>query len=895
MKHKRLESSSLDLIYEFAIPVYFSDSDLASLLCANLNLSVTILNTYPAYNNPNTYTLPSCFLTDSTSLRQLTLTSFKIPDLSQLPRELESLILKQITFTGATTSPSTSSPDGATPDNSGSPEVASAVIIDNLKQVNWDALFGRFPDLTSLSLAACSITGSLPDILPARISTFIMAGNALQGGISSNFFGNFADGTSSTFTINLSGTSVTGSFPSFGLVAPRTLDSLYMNLESCGLTGALPATPFALLTVRYSFIIDFAFNGLSGTIPATFFNGIGQPYIFSASLQSTRLSGQIPETLFAPLSQFASPTPAAFQDLPNIISSLNSNYSGASQFTFNAAYNSFNGSIPANLFAGIPAALIFSVTFELNSDIKGPLPADIFNNLAPGPSNSTTLGISASSFNFNLNYCNLNGTLPPSPFLTVGKATAFTFIVSRNDFVGDVPSNFFFGIDPVAVGTVRGNVLADMSDLLLNGTIPSILFPSLRVSNWLSGFTCTFQRTVNVPLIGLIGSLPENIWANVNSTGLVTLSVLGNHLSGTLPPNILPALRGTTTSQISIILSTNGGLNGTIPNSWTNLPLRTLALSGNSLSGTLPAGFFTYAPSILQNVDVSLNPLLGGSLPALPSVGITNFFFYLQNTSIDVCSVTSDTPSYTFPTRIQYCNMNGTNVCSVNDHCAQVYTRCNPYCGPITPSLPPATCPLSTRPSPDFLCVGLVWTAPSSVTIPTLVITSSGSGSTQAVINGNLTTSSVVYHGIGTTLVVTGCTTNLTQIHVELTQSETEILKTSPTAVPLLSSSTNCSQVDLSNVLITAKVRDSSCKRVTAKNSVSEDGSLLSAVFSINSSKCNTWWIILVSVLCGAVALAVVIFVVLVLTVPAVRSAVRPYSKASRNRAARNTSEMNSI
>ena len=869
--------------YGYPIPSTASDAFVSHIMCDVLNANISGLTAYPASGNTNTYTIPSCLLVASSTLRRLTLTGFKIPDLSQLPQEIEELFLSQCSFTGPSSTPSSPAPNSPNAPSSLGPP-SSGIIVNSNKEIDWSTLFDHFPNITSLSLDTCSIRGGLPSVLPARISNFVMTSNTeMTGGVPSTFFDDFWKGTASTFLINLANSNIGGSFPSFNMPAARTLDSLSIVYYGAGFIGNLPETPFDLVNVRYTFTLNFAMNSLSGAFPANFFKGIGQPYNFNVVLTSSGLGGKIPETLFSPLSQLNNASPDSPQSLPEAIAGLSSNYSASSSFSFSASQNKFNGSLPNGLFAGIPAAKYFYASFELNSDLTGPWPADLFSNLAPGPSNSTD-PFNATTFYFNINYCKLNGTLPPSPFTTVGGASSFTFVAISNNFIGDIPTNFFKGVNPKPSTYSGGSCSFSLIDHRLTGTIPTNLFPSLEVSNKLSIFNINFQRTVKTLFTGLTGTLPANAFSKVNASDFVAINFLGNRLSGVLPPDILPFLRGSTIPQVGIFLSTNN-FSGIIPNAWAELPLSTLGLSSNALTGTLPSAFFSYLPIRLTNLDVSLNPLLGGTLPALTSTGI-NLVLYLHNTSIDVCSVTTSNPDFALPSRLSYCNVNATNVCSVSEHCAEVYAKCGPNCGAIVGS-----CPISTRPSPDFICQGSIWTAPDSVTIPTLVITSSGT-STTIVINGNLTTSSVVYRGIGTKLIVTGCTANLSQIRIELTPSEVEKLKSSPSAIPLLSSAANCTEVDFSTLSITAKVDDSSCKRVTAKNLVSEDGSLLSAVFSINTSKCNTWWIVLVSVLCGAVALAVIIFIILVLTVPSIRSAVRPYSKASRNRS-KNAAEMN--
>lgn len=166
-----------------------------------------------------------------------------------------------------------------------------------------------------------------------------------------------------------------------------------------------------------------------------------------------------------------------------------------------------------------------------------------------------------------------------------------------------------------------------------------------------------------------------------------------------------------------------------------------------------------------------------------------------------------------------------------------------------------------------FIVVNGIWVFYGAVDVPTLVVGGSG-----AVVSGNLSSTSIVLQGPNANLAILGCDNNLTTIAVELTSADLKRLKSKPN-ISLIAYSSDPSCSTLEHLDINYRLKDSSCRKISVSK-VSSRGTL-GALFSIDSSSCNLWWIILVSVLGGVIVLLLIILVLLVLFVPKVR----PYSK----------------
>ena len=294
------------------------------------------------------------------------------------------------------------------------------------------------------------------------------------------------------------------------------------------------------------------------------------------------------------------------------------------------------------------------------------------------------------------------------------------------------------------------------------------------------------------------------------------------------------------------------------------VPLEKFWANGCGFNGTLPA--ILHATSSL-NLQLRGNPIIG----TIPNLwGSYSFSMLdLSSTQLDLCASN-------LPTAAHACAVDYTTACN----CSTSYTRCSPICfNPATPSATPSDvhCP---SPIPNgFSCIDGKLVASSSIDVPILVIPKGAI----VEINGSLSTPSLVFSGLGSTISLTGCVDSLGRVTVTLSQAEIDALgkavgkKLNQT---LLQLSANCS--DFANTTVITKLQGGGCKRV--KTQTENRGNSLGVVFTLDTSKCNHWWIILVSVI-GGVLLLVLIFALLVAFVPSIRSKIRPFSKRQKQNA----------
>lgn len=197
-----------------------------------------------------------------------------------------------------------------------------------------------------------------------------------------------------------------------------------------------------------------------------------------------------------------------------------------------------------------------------------------------------------------------------------------------------------------------------------------------------------------------------------------------------------------------------------------------------------------------------------------------------------------------------------------------------------TPTAAPSPCPRSTQPSPDFDCVEGKWTATIPITSPTLVIPA---GATETVVASDVLSSSIIISGLGSSIFITGCANELTEVTVNLTPSQLkDIGNFKIQRLISYANDSNCN--DFSQTQVLMKVTEPSCRSAEAKKDVSHGA--LSAIFSVNSSKCNTWWIVLVSVICALIVAAVVVIALVAVFVPSARKRLFPFRGANRRKSA---------
>lgn len=513
----------------------------------------------------------------------------------------------------------------------------------------------------------------------------------------------------------------------------------------------------------------------------------------------------------------------------------------------------------------------------------------------------------------------LTGTISPDFF--VRYPALATVSLANNQLTGTVP---YSGIENLANFYAPSNQFTHWPSFVTNATAgfgwPNSLvyidlgankmvqIPSYANLTSLPSLTHLYLAD-NTNLSGTVPNIFNQTIPRTSANYIVMLDVSRCNFSGPLPA--IPD------NQIAAYSGGNSGMllpynqfTGTIPSAWSNMSLIWLYLAGNpGLTGTIaqidPITGDLFAPMIKDVGLFSLSsegitgPMFNTTaIPALQSLnmrGASNIDF-CGSARIAAASNASSMEEVLFPnlraggyttcnlelTNVTYCNWAFPSICKV--------TPIPPPTAPVAPVAPVAPtpspvpvpaafpCPLPS-PGPSFICVGKTWVSTSTVTTPSITVPP---GST-TYIGGNLTTDSVSISGASTTITVAGCietsTGTETQITITLTQADIEAIETrsgKTLTTQLLTQSSTCKALSPSAISIdTSNIK--SCKRIETDKVSNSAG--LAATFSISSSKCNRWWIILVSVLCALVLITIVIVVVVVTCSQKARETLQPFSK----------------
>lgn len=786
------------------------------------------------------------------------------------------------------------------------PNAVVTLILDSNKLTGTvpETLFsnGAYRSQFYFSASDNQLNGTLPANLlnfgqSASMTALVLdlSQNRLSG-LSDGFFANLNASKPLATNFYLSNNLITGTIPSTMFqvsqagIEPGRYDSFNCILNGNQLSGSLPAALFSNITAFASSSIQlyFSSNALHGSIPSTLFDIGSHPFnastgttssvspliALSLNLDGNQLDGSIPETIWSA---------ANWTSLVSVTFSVGSNQLSGSLpphlwnvtvpnalnlFTFTITNNSLSGTIPAGSWIGdfkglaIDDFIFFDASYNA---LSGALPTDII----AFPSSINTLSV-------NLQNNNLSGSLPTKLFSNSNVLSA-SLLLSNNNLRGSVSAEIFS-----TASTSIALILLEVSNNPLGGTLADELFSMTTTINSL------YFTARNCSIAGQItSSLTAN---NVNTLGLD----LGENLfSQTLDFSSL--LKGTNT-LLQLTLD-NNAFTGTLSFPNASSTKLTFNISGANLEQLdMPEAVGRY----LQDVDMSNNPSLTGTLPST----LFNFTSVCRNVAASSTSISGEVPgvntaaaSYAASislrdTLIDFCPTStvlpylaeSLSTCSFGANAAANCRHSYPsmcFDEAVTPSpsppastpSPPSACPLATRPTPDFQCVDGLWVYYGTVTTGSLTIPS---GATQTIINGSLVTTSLVFQGTSTVL-VTECVYNLTTVTIELTEEELKKLQSGSTQLLINYGGANSSCDDLGAVSVQATLKGSSCHKVTAK-SVATKGTL-SALFSISSSACNRWWIILVSVIGGLIVIALVVLVLLILFVPKVKYFFRPYAR----------------
>jgi hypothetical protein len=502
----------------------------------------------------------------------------------------------------------------------------------------------------------------------------------------------------------------------------------------------------------------------------------------------------------------------------------------------------------------------------------------------------------------------MTGSIPDLFFST--KTALEILSLSNNSFEGTIPyqalnqlvelhldGNLFTSWPSPSASLTNMQVIELQRNLLQE--IPTDDAFSRMLSLW--RFDISDNPTLNLPV--------PTFWANHSSLSYARMARC--NLTGTLPNDI------TSPFLLELDLSENPEIYGELPSKsvWIT------RLNGNSLSGGIPA---TWADADSPIYEIQLqNNQFNESIISTWLSSLTSSQAHLIDLSYsawagNIFDMSHLTKSLTFKmlgTQIDFCSFNPDfnhvlNVTIASDVCyfdnttacgclASSFTSCGgiplglscntPSAPSSSPSGPtPSAC--SGIPLPDgFTCRsdGQV-VAESSIIAPKLEMPPNLG---TVVVQGNLTIStSLILNGVNTKLVVEGCAIVPEGVGVKFTEEEVDEAakakksngKTS-SPIPsdpqtLLTQRENC-PTSLKLVPVTVDT-PKSCRKVKADSSSSTPSSL-NVTFKLDTSGCNTKWIILGGVLGGVIVIGAIVILLLVKFNSNFRSKVLPYYGAN--------------
>ena len=428
------------------------------------------------------------------------------------------------------------------------------------------------------------------------------------------------------------------------------------------------------------------------------------------------------------------------------------------------------------------------------------------------------------SFFLDLSNNALIGTIPDQLFSTLNwtSITSFSVSVVSNMLTGPLPTLFFDD----ASSYVLSNVHLDFSNNPgLNGLFPSAILSSLPYVASSASYSfnphvvvhldrTNIQGILSVPNLGSSGSFAPQLTISASESNITWLSIAD----------------GAEKSLVNLNVSYNRQLSGTLPASifGSSSSLSSLDASYTSLTGVMPNMGELPAPNLVQ----------------LALVGISQ---------IDFCSGSNRT-AWT-SSSLTSCQMESTNAFNCTELYPSVCTTSKPS-SVITP-MPTFPCSEATRPTSLFDCINSTWTFNGNLNTTVLTLPA-GSDS---IINGNLTSYSIIFVGLRSSLTLQGCPNNLSSVSIVLRPGELKHVRSGSTAnlVSFSSSDPLCS-LRLRLVQITPQILGDSCRKVSIRSQLT-DGQF-SAILKTDSSSCGVWWVILVSVVSAVALIAVVVVIV---------------------------------
>lgn len=639
-------------------------------------------------------------------------------------------------------------------------------------------------------------------------------------------------------------------------------------------------------TIPVGFELEISdIEGLSGSVPSTLFDrfmdvpSTHSPLSFRLKVNWGRLTGPIPANLFAPLagktfSKFSFSIVANLLltgPLPNPLpDTMVMNGTGDVEFEFALARNRLSGSIPANFVVPLLGSGAHVMVDLSGNELTGTYPSAFFQSMSP-----------LRTFSFLLHDNQLNGTLPskmltatlqPSPSLA-----SIDFAVRYNRLTGTIPEQFFTSTFPTDLfptprlsldfngnsftGYVNPLLIRDRIDrplflqqLTLNvggGSLSGTL-PSSLLSDVFDASASDLYITLDFSRNNLEGTIPDAYAELLGSHAMVDLRLDHNRFTGSIPAFCSPGTHFSYPYPWYRMFFNNNQLNGTLPEAWnSSCGLYWVDVSSNvQLNGTIPKNLLNNTR--IDTFRASDTDLTGDLPPVHPNVRALD----LSSTKVSFCSNASQS-SLTHPEF--ECKLRCTEAAS----CSSAYYGCDVTCKPCVPA---------AAPSADFECLDGIWTAASVSNSTTLVVLRGAS----MAISGDLLADTVEFHQLPvglSALRLGGCAPNLKTVSLRLTAAEVDAIYNnlhgggSSYSFISFDSRGPLQCHDASKLAIKIHPIEGTCRKPTLKPQFyryPSNEEYFNGFCTINTSGCNRWWIILISVLIPVIVVGIVITIVAV-------------------------------
>lgn len=495
-----------------------------------------------------------------------------------------------------------------------------------LPNIPWNTM----KNLTSLELSSNKLVGTIPPSiwLCSSLQFFSISSNKFNGSLpqsypfftsisefeinNNEFTGTIPDGLGQLTTLqilDLAANKLYGTIPT-SFINLSLLESLYLN--SNALRGEVPEGIYSLQTLQ-SFNLNN--NFFNGTIPSSICTN---SYLSYFNIENNSFSGSIPSCMFYDCSQLMAFIVAGNYLEGGLPHRTNQSWTTTYLNTITATNNSFDGSIPADVFT-----LEFLTTIHLdNNKFSGSIPPIV----APMYNSLTLLSLANNR---------LTGTIPD-------KLVHFMDIQTL-----DLNDNFFDGSLYSVVSQWIYLITIDCSRNLFTGRFPAfstfiILNNVYLYNNYFTG-NILFSGSQQTTVLNMI--LDHNHFTGNLSrvevlTHMVQCSIMNNFVSGTLP---------TFNSRLLKYVYVGDNLmTGSIGKSLLSLPfLSALQLQNNALTGSLDNAFSLQVQNKTSVIDLS-NNFFTGSIPLM-------FFQFPQ---LSYFAAVTNCLSASIPSAI--CNLNQT-------------------------------------------------------------------------------------------------------------------------------------------------------------------------------------------------------------------------------------------